>query len=69
MLYIINKSIFPFTYSEPKLLKKLLKLLDAYNATAVPPANLPDDPRGDPRLWDHTWSNFGDYNYLLNTVK
>ncbi|EDW60194.2 arylsulfatase B [Drosophila virilis] len=45
----------------PKVLELLLKELQLLNATAVPPANKPDDPRADPRLWNHTWTNFGDY--------
>jgi len=38
------------------------------NATAVPPSNLPWDPRADPRFWDHTWTNFGDYSIMNNAV-
>ncbi|XP_026467511.1 arylsulfatase B-like [Ctenocephalides felis] len=55
--------------SEPELLHKMLKLLDKYNATAVPRGNLPDDPRSDPSLWDHTWTNFGDFVDLPTTAK
>ncbi|EDV98387.1 GH22700 [Drosophila grimshawi] len=46
----------------PKVLALLLNELQLFNATAIPPANKPDDPRGDPRLWNHTWTNFGDYS-------
>lgn len=44
----------------PKILETLLSELDKYNATAVPPANLPLDPKADPRFWDNVWTNFGD---------
>ncbi|XP_026467504.1 arylsulfatase I-like [Ctenocephalides felis] len=54
--------------SEPELLNKMLKLLNSYNLTAVPPTNLPDDRRADPRFWDHTWANFGDITYSLNSI-
>ncbi|KAH8421017.1 hypothetical protein KR222_003996, partial [Zaprionus bogoriensis] len=45
----------------PKVLETLLLELQLINATAVPPSNKPDDPRGDPRLWNYTWTNFGDF--------
>uniref|UniRef100_A0A6M2DJ96 Putative arylsulfatase b n=1 Tax=Xenopsylla cheopis TaxID=163159 RepID=A0A6M2DJ96_XENCH len=51
--------------SKPQLLTKLLNLLDKYNSTAVPPGNLPNDPRCDPSLWGHTWTNFGDYEEII----
>jgi len=35
--------------------------LERFNATAVPPSNKPADPRADPRFWNYTWTNFGDY--------
>ncbi|KAL1402720.1 hypothetical protein pipiens_000950, partial [Culex pipiens pipiens] len=44
----------------PAILDSMLKKLDAYNATAVPPGNLALDTRGDPRFWGFTWHNFGD---------
>jgi arylsulfatase B len=37
----------------------MLARLADYNATAVPPSNLPIDPRGNPKLWQYTWSSFG----------
>lgn len=52
----------------PERLSQLLTALERYNSTAVPAANLPIDPRGDPQLWDHTWTNFGDYNNILNNA-
>lgn len=46
----------------PNILKALLDELDAHNATAVPPSNKPMDSRADPRFWDNTWTNFGDFS-------
>ena len=31
-----------------------------YNKTAVPPGNKPIDPRGDPKFYDYTWTNWLD---------
>lgn len=50
----------------PEILQALVKVLQDYNATAVPPGNLPLDPRGDPKFWEYTWTNFGDYSYKSN---
>lgn len=47
----------------------MLKDLEAYNATAVPPGNLPLDSRADPRFWDNTWTNFADYSILKTAVE
>ncbi|XP_054740274.1 arylsulfatase B [Anastrepha obliqua] len=44
----------------PNILKTLLDELKRLNETAVPAANKPDDPRGDPRLHNYVWTNFGD---------
>ncbi|XP_036334031.1 arylsulfatase B-like isoform X4 [Rhagoletis pomonella] len=44
----------------PHILKILLDELEHFNETAVPAANKPDDPRGDPRLHNYVWTNFGD---------
>ncbi|XP_014290854.1 arylsulfatase B [Halyomorpha halys] len=51
----------------PLKLKELLDKLAEYNSTAVPPGNLPLDPKGDPKLWNNMWTNFGDYetNYIF----
>lgn len=43
------------------MLEKLEVILKRYNETAVPPGNLPLDPRGNPKYWDYVWTNFGDY--------
>lgn len=45
----------------PAVLQHVKQILHDINATAVPPGNLPWDPKADPQLWDHTWTNFGDY--------
>ena len=37
------------------------KTLEMYNSTAVPPGNRPIDPRGDPKYFDYTWTNWMDY--------
>ncbi|XP_047110645.1 arylsulfatase B-like [Schistocerca piceifrons] len=52
----------------PEIVQRLESILKTINATAVPPGNLPYDPRADPRFWDHTWTNFGDYSILNNAV-
>lgn len=44
----------------PDILVDLLTTLDKYNETAVPPGNLPLDPRADPRRYGNVWTNFGD---------
>lgn len=46
----------------PDILNALLSRLSAYNETALPPANLPLDPNADPRYFDNTWTNFGDFS-------
>ncbi|KAG5890787.1 hypothetical protein JTB14_007181 [Gonioctena quinquepunctata] len=46
----------------PNILQSLIEKLKRYNETAVPPGNLPLDPRGDPKYWNYIWTNFGDYN-------
>ncbi|XP_074032233.1 arylsulfatase B isoform X2 [Leptinotarsa decemlineata] len=45
----------------PHILQSMEGVLERYNKTAVPPGNLPLDPRGDPKNWDYVWTNFGDY--------
>jgi arylsulfatase B len=45
----------------PEILKSLEETLIKFNNTAVLPGNLPLDPRGDPKYWNYTWTNFGDY--------
>ncbi|CAK1544758.1 unnamed protein product [Leptosia nina] len=46
---------------EPEVLQRLLQELDKINRTSVPPNNQPLDPRGDPKFWGRTYTNFGDY--------
>ncbi|XP_049543206.1 arylsulfatase B-like [Anopheles darlingi] len=46
--------------THPHIVQSLLARLADYNSTAIPPANMGDDPRGEPRLWNYTWHNFGD---------
>lgn len=45
----------------PSIVKELFSRLLEYNKTAVPPGNLPIDPKGNPKLWNNMWTNFGDY--------
>lgn len=52
----------------PKVLEVMLKELQLVNATAIPPSNKPDDPRGNPRLWNYTWTNFGDFSETRNNI-
>ncbi|XP_071452644.1 arylsulfatase J-like [Hetaerina americana] len=47
----------------PQMLEELLQRLAEYNATAVPPSNLPIDPMGNPKLWQYTWSSFGNGHF------
>nr|CAD7453683.1 unnamed protein product [Timema tahoe] len=54
--------------SYPDILRHLEQTLSKINATVVPPSNLALDPRADPNLWDHTWTNFGDHRILSNTL-
>lgn len=49
------------SFRYPNILNTMLELLHAYNSTAVPPANVELDFRGDPRRWNNVWTNFGDY--------
>ncbi|RLU15878.1 hypothetical protein DMN91_011634 [Ooceraea biroi] len=53
----------------PTIIRKLQDELRKFNSTAIPPGNLPWDSKGDPSLWDHTWTNFGDYvNVMLSAA-
>ncbi|XP_039281072.1 arylsulfatase I [Nilaparvata lugens] len=52
----------------PQVLAQLSKQLSRINETAVPPGNLPVDPRGNPNFWDHTFTNFGDYTVTVNNI-
>ncbi|XP_060530121.1 arylsulfatase I-like [Cylas formicarius] len=42
------------------ILRDLQDTLAGYNKTALPPGNLPLDPRGDPKNWNYVFTNFGD---------
>ncbi|XP_077289818.1 arylsulfatase B-like [Arctopsyche grandis] len=56
-----------FHHQYEPILNDLLVTMAKYNATAVPPGNLPIDPKGDPALWQYTWTNFGDYSVVGRT--
>ncbi|KAK5643868.1 hypothetical protein RI129_007713 [Pyrocoelia pectoralis] len=45
----------------PDTLSQLQKRLNEWKETEVPPSNLPIDPKGNPKYWEYTWNNFGDY--------
>ncbi|XP_034171357.1 arylsulfatase J isoform X2 [Osmia lignaria lignaria] len=53
----------------PSIVNFLRDELKKLNSTAILPGNLPWDKRANPELWDHTWTNFGDYlNVFANNV-
>lgn len=45
----------------------LMVRLSEFNATAVPPGNLPIDERGNPKYFDYVFTNFGDYEQGIET--
>lgn len=45
----------------PNIVKALMLRLQEFNASALPPGNLPIDPRGNPKHFNYVWTNFGDY--------
>ncbi|CAG9838089.1 unnamed protein product [Diabrotica balteata] len=47
--------------NNPSIVRWLTEILNQYNRTAIPPGNLPLDPRGNPKYWSYVWTNFGDY--------
>lgn len=54
-------------YRFPSILEAMLDALNVYNASAIPPGNLPLDPLANPNYWDHIWSDFGDFD-LTKTI-
>ncbi|XP_043492499.1 arylsulfatase J [Polistes fuscatus] len=52
----------------PTILKKLQEEIKKFNATAISPGNAQWDHNANPELWDHTWTNFGDYVDILTTA-
>ena len=50
---------------QPDILARLLRRLQHYNQTAVPPLRKPSDPRANPIYWDYTWTNWMDYVSVL----
>uniref|UniRef100_A0A1B6DH44 Sulfatase N-terminal domain-containing protein n=1 Tax=Clastoptera arizonana TaxID=38151 RepID=A0A1B6DH44_9HEMI len=52
----------------PNILEHLESILTAINVTALPPGNLPIDPKANPKFWDHTWTNFDDYGITNNEI-
>ncbi|XP_047988988.1 arylsulfatase J-like isoform X4 [Leguminivora glycinivorella] len=45
----------------PQIVQRLLEELRIFNQSVVPPNNMPDDTRGDPKFWGRVFTNFGDY--------
>lgn len=45
----------------PQVVEELLELLSWYNSTSVPPLNAPIDPMSNPKYWNYTYTNWGDY--------
>lgn len=48
-------------YRYPDIVKSLQSKIELYRRSAVPANNKPLDFRGDPKYWEYTWSNFGDF--------
>ncbi len=46
---------------EPTVVRRMLALLNWYNATALPPLNTPFDPMANPKYWNYTIVNWADY--------
>ncbi|XP_045534123.1 arylsulfatase I [Papilio machaon] len=46
---------------EPVILRRMLVELELMNRTSVPALVRAREPRADPRLWGHLYTNFGDY--------
>ena len=39
-----------------------------YEATAIPPGNVDDDPNANPVFWSYTWTNWMDYQQPIAYV-
>lgn len=53
------------------ILATLEEALLNYRVTALPPSNLPNDPKANPSLWNNTWVNWLDddpLEYLVDDV-
>ncbi|EEB20157.1 arylsulfatase J precursor, putative [Pediculus humanus corporis] len=48
--------------SFPQVVKEMEERLLYWNSTAVKPAKVINDLRGNPKFWGYVWTNFGDYN-------
>uniref|UniRef100_A0A336MNQ6 CSON003548 protein n=1 Tax=Culicoides sonorensis TaxID=179676 RepID=A0A336MNQ6_CULSO len=46
--------------SNRPMLNEILQKIEYYKQFAIPPTNKADDPKGHPRFWDWTWTNWGD---------
>ncbi|XP_043286071.1 arylsulfatase B isoform X2 [Venturia canescens] len=68
---LFNVSLDPCEFNNvakenPEMVRLLGEELKKWNATAIKPSNKPLDPKGNPKLWNYTWTNFGDYEKLSN---
>lgn len=52
--------------SHPEMLKFLLQRLAFYNATQVPPANKPADPKANPKYYGYIWTWWQSIDGVLN---
>ncbi|XP_001604760.1 arylsulfatase B [Nasonia vitripennis] len=57
--------------SRAMILATLEEALLKYRVTALPPSNVPNDPKANPAFWNHTWVNWQDddpYEFLTDMV-
>jgi len=48
-------------FKYPDVIKRMNKTLELYKKSEVPRLNKPIDPRGDPKYFEYTWTNWLDY--------
>ena len=53
----LNNLVFQY----PDVVRVMERTIELFRSTAVPPGNKPIDPRGDPKLYGYTWTNWMDY--------
>ncbi|KAJ8963944.1 hypothetical protein NQ314_005275 [Rhamnusium bicolor] len=51
---------------EPVIVMNLKQAIERYRQTAIPPRNVPRDPRADPANWNNTWTNWKDAETVIN---
>lgn len=50
----------------PNIMNTLISRLNEFNASSIPPSNLPIDQRGNPKYHNYVWTNWGDFNNDIN---